>query len=291
MIRRFEFSILPDLPCALRVLCGEMALMNSEQRPMTVPAFRAAKAAGRKLAVITAYDYTAALIADAAGADAVLVGDSLGMVVQGQSNPLPVSLAEMAYHTRCVARGIKHALIITDLPFGSYQESPAQAVRSAVRLLKAGAHAVKIEGGKRMRPALEALVAADIPVMGHVGMTPQSVHALGGFKVQRDGDAILEDAEAVEDAGTFGIVVECVPSSLGEQVTNRIAIPTIGIGAGPGCDGQVLVWHDLLGLYDGIRPKFVKRYAELGRDTTAAVKQYCDEVRAGTFPGPGYQFQ
>ena len=229
---------------------------------MTVPAFRAAKAAGRRLAVITAYDYTAALIADAAGADAVLVGDSLGMVVQGRPNPLPVSLAEMVYHTKCVARGIKRALLITDMPFGSYQESPSQAVRSAVKLLKAGAHAVKIEGGQRMVPALAALVAADIPVMGHIGMTPQSIHALGGFKVQRDGDAVLADALAVESAGAFSMVVECVPSSLGEQVTKRVAVPTIGIGAGPGCDGQVLVWHDLLGLYDALRPKFVKRYAE-----------------------------
>ena len=263
----------------------------SEAHPMTVPAFRAAKAAGRKLAIITAYDYTAALIADAAGADAVLVGDSLGMVVQGRPNPLPVSLAEMVYHTKCVARGIKRALLITDMPFGSYQESPSQAVRNAVKLLKAGAHAVKIEGGQRMVPALAALVAADIPVMGHVGLTPQSIHALGGFKVQRDGEAILDDALAVESAGAFSMVVECVPSSLGEQVTKRVAVPTIGIGAGPGCDGQVLVWHDLLGLYDAVRPKFVKRYAELGRDATTAVKQYCDEVRAGTFPGAGHQFQ
>ena len=258
---------------------------------MTVPAFRAAKAAGRKLAIITAYDYTAALIADAAGVDAVLVGDSLGMVVQGRPNPLPVSLSEMVYHTKCVARGIKRALLIADMPFGSYQESPSQAVRSAVKLLKAGAHAVKIEGGQRMVPALAALVAADIPVMGHVGLTPQSIHALGGFKVQRDGEAVLADALAVESAGAFSMVVECVPSSLGEQVTKRVAVPTIGIGAGPGCDGQVLVWHDLLGLYDAVRPKFVKRYAELGRDATTAVKQYCDEVRAGTFPGAGQQFQ
>ena len=142
-----------------------------------------------------------------------------------------------------------------------------------------------------MVPAIAALVAADIPVMGHVGLTPQSFHALGGFKVQRDGEAILDDALAVESAGAFSIVVECVPSSLGEQVTKRVAVPTIGIGAGPGCDGQVLVWHDLLGLYDAVRPKFVKRYAELGRDATTAVKQYCDEVRAGTFPGAGQQFQ
>jgi 3-methyl-2-oxobutanoate hydroxymethyltransferase len=258
--------------------------------PMTVPAFRAAKAAGKKLAVVTAYDYTAAVIADAAGADAVLVGDSLGMVMQGQKHPLPVSLAQMAYHTQCVARGITKALIIADLPFGSYQSSPRQAVRSAVKLLKAGAHAVKLEGGRRMVPALKALADADIPVMGHIGMTPQSVHALGGFKVQRDAEAVLADAAAVSAAGPFAIVVECVPVAIGEQVTYLSSIPTIGIGAGPSCDGQVLVWHDLLGLYDGVRPKFVKRYAELGAAATDAVRAYCQEVRAGTFPGPGHGF-
>ena len=256
---------------------------------MTVPQFRAAKA-GAKLAVVTAYDFTAGLIADAAGADCVLVGDSLGMVVQGHANPIPVSLAQVAYHTQCVARGVKRALIVADLPFGSYQSSPRRAVTSAVRLLKAGAQAVKVEGGRRMVKTIEAIVAADIPVMGHVGLTPQSVHALGGFKVQRDGDALLADSAAVAAAGAFAIVVECVPSALAEKVTYQCPVPTIGIGAGPSCDGQVLVWHDLLGLYDGIRPKFVKRYAELGRDATGAIKAYCDEVRAGTFPGPGHQF-
>lgn len=265
--------------------------MNLDQSPMTVPVFRAAKAAGRKLAVITAYDYTAAVIADAAGADAVLVGDSLGMVMQGRANPIPVTLSEIIYHTRCVVRGIKRALIVADLPFGSYHESPAQAVRSAVKLLKSGAQAVKVEGGRRMVPAIAALIAADIPVMGHVGLTPQSVHALGGFKVQRDADAVLADAKAVEAAGVFSMVVECVPTAIGEQVSKAVAVPTIGIGAGPGCDGQVLVWHDLLGLYDGVKPKFVKRYAELGQSATAAVKQYCDEVRSGAFPGTGFQFQ
>jgi 3-methyl-2-oxobutanoate hydroxymethyltransferase len=262
----------------------------AETAPMTVPAFRAAKAAGRKLAVVTAYDYTAALIANAAGADAVLVGDSLGMVMQGQKHPLPVSLAQIAYHTQCVARGITNALLIADLPFGSYQASPRQAVRSAVRLLKAGAQAVKVEGGRRMVPALKALADADIPVMGHIGLTPQSVHALGGFKVQRDAEAVLEDAAAVSSAGTFAMVVECVPMSIAERVTFISPVPTIGIGAGPSCDGQVLVWHDLLGLYDAVRPKFVKRYAELGAAATDAVRAYCQEVRAGTFPGPGHSF-
>ncbi|MFO0935058.1 MAG: 3-methyl-2-oxobutanoate hydroxymethyltransferase [Gemmataceae bacterium] len=265
--------------------------MNSDTKPMTVPTFRAAKSAGRKLAVVTAYDYTSALIAEAAGTDAILVGDSLGMVVQGHSTSIPVSLSHIVYHTKCVVRGTKRVLVIADMPFGSYQSSPAQAVRNAVRLIKAGAHAVKVEGGRRMAPVIAALVAADIPVMGHVGLTPQSVHALGGFKVQRDEKAILDDALAVELAGAFSLVVECVPTALADQVTQRISIPTIGIGAGPVCNGQVLVWHDLLGLYDAVRPKFVKRYAELGRDATAAVKAYCDEVRNGTFPGPSQQFQ
>lgn len=261
-----------------------------EPTPITVPAFRAAKAAGRKLAVVTAYDYTAALIADAAGADAVLVGDSLGMVVQGRKHPLPVSLAQISYHTQCVARGTTKALIIADLPFGSYQASPRQAVRSAVRLLKAGAQAVKVEGGRRMVPALKALADADIPVMGHIGLTPQSVHALGGFKVQRDAEAVLEDAAAVSAAGTFAMVVECVPMSIAERVTFMSSVPTIGIGAGPHCDGQVLVWHDLLGLYDGVRPKFVKRYAELGTSATDAVRSYCEDVRNGRFPDAAHSF-
>jgi 3-methyl-2-oxobutanoate hydroxymethyltransferase len=265
-------------------------LTDGKPTPVTVPSFRAAKAAGRRLAVVTAYDYTAGLIADAAGVDAVLVGDSLGMVVQGQSNPLDVSLAAMVYHTRCVVRGATRPLVIADLPFGSYHESPRQAVRSAVRLLKAGAQAVKLEGGLRVLPAIVALIAADIPVMGHVGLTPQSVHALGGFKVQRQAEAILADAKAVAEAGAFSIVVECVPRSVGEAVTRELRIPTIGIGAGPSCDGQVLVWHDLLGLYDRVKPKFVKRYAEFGSAMAKSVADYAADVREGRFPGPEHGF-
>ena len=260
-------------------------------KPVTVPDFRAARGVGRKLAVVTAYDFTAAAIADAAGVDAILVGDSLGMVVQGHATSLPVSLNEMAYHVRCVARAVKRSLIVADLPFGSYQESPAQAVRSAVKLVKAGAHAVKLEGGERMIVAVSAVVAADIPVMGHVGLTPQSVHRMGGFKVQRDADAVLADARAVEAAGAFSVVVEGVPTDLGAKVTQAVGIPTVGIGAGPHCDGQVLVWHDLLGLYDGLRPKFVKRYAELGALAKDAVAAYCAEVRNGTFPAAEHGFK
>ena len=263
---------------------------DSPPRPVTVPEFLRSRAAGRKLAVVTAYDFTSAQIAEAAAVDCILVGDSLGMVVQGHTTSLPVSLAEMVYHTRMVARGAKRALIVADLPFGSYQVSPGQAVRSSAKLLKAGAGAVKLEGGVRMAETIAACTRADIPVMAHIGLTPQSVHRMGGFKVQRDAQALLEDARAVEQAGAFSLVVEGVPAELGAKITAAVSIPTIGIGAGPGCDGQVLVWHDLLGLYEGLRPKFVKRYAELGALATAALAEYCREVRDGTFPAAEQSF-
>jgi 3-methyl-2-oxobutanoate hydroxymethyltransferase len=257
---------------------------------MTVPEFRASKARGQKLAVVTAYDYPSAVLADAAGVDCILVGDSVGMVVQGHSTSLPVTLGQIVYHTRCVVRGTKHTLVVADLPFMSYQVSPRQAVRSAGKLIQAGAHAVKLEGGERMADAVAACVKADIPVMGHVGLTPQSVNALGGFKVQKDVAKVVADAKAVAEAGAFALVIECVPNTLGADVTAAVPIPTIGIGAGPGCDGQVLVWHDILGLYDGLRPKFAKRYAELGEATKAALVAFAAEVRAGTFPGAVHGF-
>jgi 3-methyl-2-oxobutanoate hydroxymethyltransferase len=200
-------------------------------------------------------------------------------------------MSEMLYHLRCVVRGTKRALVVADLPFMSYQVSPRQAVKNAGRLLKAGAHAVKLEGGVRMADAVAACVRADIPVMGHIGLTPQSVHRMGGFKVQRDADELLADARAVEQAGAFSLVVEGVPTDIGTKVTAAVTIPTVGIGAGPHCDGQVLVWHDLLGLYDGLRPKFVKRYAELGQLAKGAVAEYCEEVRAGTFPAAEHGFK
>jgi 3-methyl-2-oxobutanoate hydroxymethyltransferase len=261
-------------------------------RPVTAPAFRAAKGRGTKLAVVTAYDYTSARLTDEAGVDAILVGDSVGMVVQGHPNSLPVTLDEMVYHTRCVVRGTRRALVITDLPFLSYQVSPRQAVRSAGRLVKeGGAAAVKLEGGRRTRDAIRAVVDAGIPVMGHVGLTPQSVHQMGGFKVQRDADQLLADAAAVEEAGAFAVVVEGVPSEIGARVTAAVGVPTVGIGAGPGCDGQVLVFHDLLGLFTDFTPKFVKRYADLGGQVRSAVEAYCREVRDGTFPGPEHGFR
>ncbi|MBY0512506.1 MAG: 3-methyl-2-oxobutanoate hydroxymethyltransferase [Gemmataceae bacterium] len=261
-------------------------------RPVTVPEFRAAKPRGAKLAVVTAYDYTSAKLADEAGVDAVLVGDSLGMVVQGHPTSLPVTLDEMIYHTRCAVRGVKRSLVVTDLPFLSYQVSPRQAVRSAGRVVKeGGAHAVKLEGGVRMAAAIRAVVDAGVPVMGHVGLTPQSVHQLGGFKVQRDEARLLADAAAAERAGAFALVVEGVPAELGAKVTAAVGVPTIGIGAGPGCDGQVLVFHDLVGLFTDFVPKFVKRYADVGTSIRDAVTAYCRDVRAGTFPAPEHTFR
>jgi 3-methyl-2-oxobutanoate hydroxymethyltransferase len=261
-------------------------------RPVTVPEFRAAKSRGTKLAVVTAYDYTSARLCDEAGADCILVGDSLGMVIQGHPTSLPVTLDEMLYHTKCVVRGVRRALVVVDLPFMTYQVSPRQAVRNAGRLLKeGGAHAVKLEGGVRMQATVKACVDAGIPVMGHVGLTPQAVHQLGGFKVQRNGDELLADAAAVEKAGAFSVVVESVPADLGAKITASVSIPTIGIGAGAGCDGQVLVFHDLLGLYPDFKPKFAKRYADLGTQVKAAVETYCKEVRDGTFPAAEHTFR
>jgi len=261
-------------------------------RPMTVPDFREAKVRGDKLAVVTAYDYTSARLAEEAGVDCLLVGDSLGMVIQGHPTALPVTLGQIAYHTKCVVRGAQRALVVADMPFLSYQVSPAQAVRNAGRLVKkAGAHAVKLEGGQRMAEAVRAVVNAGIPVMGHIGLTPQSVHLLGGFKVQRDTEQLLADARAVEQAGAFSLVVESVPAEVGARITQAVAIPTIGIGAGPSCDGQVLVFHDLLGLFTDFKPKFVKRYADLGSQVRSALLEYCREVREGKFPGPEQSFR
>ena len=260
-------------------------------RPVTAPDFRAAKGRGR-LAVVTAYDYTSARLADEAGVDAVLVGDSLGMVIQGHATSLPVTLRDVVYHTRCVVRGVKRALVVADLPFLTYQVSPRQAVRSAGKLMKfGGAHAVKLEGGARAADAVRAVVAAGIPVMGHVGLTPQSVHQFGGFKVQRDADQLLADATAIADAGAFAVVVESVPADVGTKLTAALPVPTVGIGAGPGCDAQVLVFHDLLGLFTDFTPKFVKRYADLGAAARDAIAAYSREVRDGTFPGPEHSFR
>jgi 3-methyl-2-oxobutanoate hydroxymethyltransferase len=261
-------------------------------RPVTVPEFVAAKARGRRLAVLTAYDYTTARLFDQAGVDALLVGDSLGMVVQGHDHPLRVTLDHVVYHTRCVARGAKRALVVADLPFMTYQLGPEQALASAGRLVQEGdAHAVKLEGGGRSAEQVRKIVDAGIPVMAHVGLTPQSVRQLGGFRVQRDAARVLADARAVADAGAFAIVLECVPAGLAAELTAAVAVPTIGIGAGAGCDGQVLVGADMLGLFDDVRPKFVKRFAELGEAVRRAAEAYVREVRGGTFPGAEHAFK
>jgi 3-methyl-2-oxobutanoate hydroxymethyltransferase len=272
--------------------CGLPVSAIGDNRPVTAPDFLTAKVRGIRLTMLTAYDYTMARLLDTAGVDGILVGDSVGMVIQGHQNSLPVTLEELIYHTRCVARGIRRSLLVADLPFMTYQVSPEQAVQSAGRLIKeGGAHAVKIEGGVRSAAAIAAIAKADIPVMGHIGLTPQSINQFGGFRVQRDEDKLLEDSQAIERAGAFALVIECVPAKLARTITTTIKIPTIGIGAGAGCDGQILVTHDMLGLFDDIKPKFVKQYADMGQELVQAVEKYCIEVREGTFPTEEHSFR
>ena len=262
------------------------AVPNRPATAMTVPRFMAAKGQGRKLAVLTAYDWLWAGIFDAAGVDAVLVGDSLGMVVQGHSTTLPVTLEQMIYHAEMVTRGVEQALVIVDLPFMTFQVSASQAIENAGRVLKeTGAAAVKLEGGVNQARTIRALCEADIPVMAHVGLKPQSIRKLGTMKVQRDEAGLLDDARAAEEAGAFAVVLELIPRGVAERITAELTIPTIGIGAGPGCDGQVLVSQDMLGLNSGFHPKFLKRYADLRESVTSAVQQYVAEVREGAFPG------
>src|SRR5262245_7171766 len=269
-----------------------MSLPPPKTKPVTVPDFLSARSRGVKLTVLTGYDYTFARLLDEAGVDAILVGDSVGMVVQGHANALPVTLDEIIYHTRCVVHGTSRAMVIADLPFMTFQLGPAQALASAGRAVKeGGAQADRLEGGERTAEAIAAIVRADIPVVGHVGLTPQSVHRFGGFKVQRQQEQLLADARAVEQAGAFAVVVECVPTELAAKITRSLSIPTIGIGAGPDCDGQVLVIQDMLGMYGDLRPKFVKRFAELGTQIRQAVEAYCREVREGKFPDAGHSFQ
>ena len=254
------------------------------------------KAEGRKISMLTAYDYPTAQIVDQAGIDQILVGDSLGMVVQGGTSTLPVTMDEMIYHTRIVSRAAQSAMVVGDMPFLSYQTHKAEAVRNAGRFLKEGnAEAVKLEGGSQMAEVIRAIVDAGIPVVAHIGLTPQYLHMLGGFKVQGKGDAarekLLADARAVQDAGAFSVVIEGVPASLGKEITSMLRIPTIGIGAGPDCDGQVLVIHDLLGLFERFTPKFVKKYANLREQALSAVRQYRQEVETGVFPSTEHSFK
>jgi len=262
---------------------------------VTTATIRARKGSGERTAVLTAYDVVFARLADEAGIDVVLVGDSLGMVVQGERTTLAVTLDDMVYHTRIVSRGVRRAHLVADMPFMSYQASIEDGVRAAGRLLKEGrAEAVKLEGGVEIAELVRRLVTAGIPVMGHVGMTPQSVHEFGGFKLQGRSDEqrakILADARAVADAGAYAIVVETVPQALAAEITRAVAAVTIGIGAGPDCDGQVMVMHDLLGLEPAWKPRFVRRYAEMGKAVGEAFAAYAADVRAGRFPAAGESY-
>jgi 3-methyl-2-oxobutanoate hydroxymethyltransferase len=254
---------------------------------MTILEFQQCKRDKKKIAVVTAYDALFTRIVEQAGIQAILIGDSLGVVVQGKPNTLAVTMDDMLYHTRLVAGAAQRALVIADMPFMSYQASTEEAVRNAGRFLQAGAAAVKLEGGVVMVDRIKAMTSIGIPVMGHLGMTPQSVHALGGYKVQGkvkdQASTLLDDAKVLEAAGAFALVLEAIPIGLAQELTNMLSIPTIGIGAGPHCDGQVLVLHDLLGLFDEFVPKFVKPYAHLKADALQAISRYKEEVEQGKF--------
>jgi 3-methyl-2-oxobutanoate hydroxymethyltransferase len=275
-------------------LCGFMSEANMPKT--TILDIYKKKAEGKKITMLTAYDYPTAQIVDQAGIDMILVGDSLGNVVQGVANTLPVTMDEMIYHTKMVSRATQSSMVVGDMPFLSYQTDKAEAVRNAGRFLKeAGAEAVKLEGGSQMADTIRSIVDAGIPVVAHIGLTPQYVHMLGGFKVQGKNEAarekILADARAVQDAGAFSVVLEAMPTSLAKEIHLLIHIPTIGIGAGPDCDGQVLVIHDLLGLFDRFTPKFVKKYANLKEQALKAVKEYKQDVEAGSFPSEEHSFK
>ncbi len=270
---------------------------SASRKPITVPQLRAMKSeqGGTPIVMVTAYDATFARMLDEAGVDILLVGDSLGMVVQGESDTLGVSVDDIVYHCKAVARGNRTAHVVGDMPFLSYQVSPEDALRNAGRIVAEGrAHAVKLEGGEAMAPAIAKIAAAGIPVMAHVGLTPQSVHAMGGFRVQgrehAEAQRIYADAIAVAEAGAYALVLEGIPGELAERITAAVSIPTIGIGAGVHCDGQVLVCYDLLGMTSDLRPKFVKRYDDGFARVVAATTAFCDEVRARRFPGEEHTF-
>ena len=261
----------------------------------TVLTFQKAKAEGAKISMLTAYDYPTAKLIDEAGVNSVLVGDSLGNVMLGYNDTLPVTMEDMIHHGAAVARGLQNALLVIDMPFMSYQTSVYDALVNAGRLVKeAGANAVKLEGGRDICPQVKAIVDAGIPVVAHLGLTPQSVNKLGGFKAQGKDEKtalkLLEDAKDVEAAGAFALVLECVPAKLAKLITQSLSIPTIGIGSGNGCDGQVLVTHDMLGLYGGVSPKFVKRYAGLGELMKEAFAAYHEEIQSGLFPAGEHEF-
>jgi 3-methyl-2-oxobutanoate hydroxymethyltransferase len=275
---------------------------NTGNGKITVPDLLQRKSSGagsqfnaQKITCLTAYDYPTARLLDEAGVDVLLVGDSVGMVVLGFESTLPVSIEEMLHHTRAVRRGTRRALVVSDMPYGSYHSDIAESVRNAMRFVKdAGAEAVKVEGGERRLELIVRLTEAEIPVMGHVGLTPQSVNAMGGYRVQGKtvdaAEQLLRDARAVEAAGAFAVVLEAVPRELAAQITRELRIPTIGIGAGPDCDGQILVIHDLLGLTFSKTPKFARQYANVGEMIAKAAREYCEDVRGGAFPSDGESY-
>ena len=262
----------------------------------TIQDFLKKKKEGNKISMLTAYDYPFAQIVDEAGIDVILVGDSLGMVVQGLENTLPVTMDEMVYHTKMVARAVKNAMVIGDMPFMSYQASIEEAVRNAGRFLKeAGSSAVKLEGGAEVAEHIRAMAKSDIPVLAHIGLTPQSIHRMGGYKVQgktkESAKRLIEEAHIVEDAGAFSLLLEAIPMNLAEQITEELTIPTIGIGAGPHCDGQVLVLHDVIGLFERFLPKFAKQYINLKEEVLKAVRTYKGEIEKGIFPSDEQSFK
>lgn len=267
--------------------------MGGCMEKVTVPWVREQKGK-EKITMLTAYDFIFAGLVDEAGTDIILVGDSVGNVMLGYPNTLPVTVDEMIHHTKAVVKGAKRALVVIDMPFMSYHESIEQAKRNAGRMIKeSGAEVVKLEGGARMKDVIRAIVDIDIPVMAHIGLTPQSVHRMGGYKVQGKGGAeamLIEDAKAMEEAGAFSVVLEAVPRDTAKKITEMLSIPTIGIGAGPDCDGQVLVLQDLLGFFSGFRPKFVKSYVNLRTETERGIKSYIDEVKSGAFPDDEHSF-
>jgi len=271
----------------------QVAVPLKSAPPMTVPAFRDAKTQGRRLSMLTAYDFLWARLFDEAGVDGILVGDSLGMVVQGHSTTLPVTLDEIIYHAEMVCRAVRRALVVVDLPFMTYQVSPRQALKNAGRIIKeTGAAAVKLENGPGQAKTIEALANAELPVMAHVGMRPQSIRKFGKMSaIQRDEEQLLADAKDAQSAGAFAIVIELVPRGIAKRITAELDIPTIGIGAGADCDGQVLVSPDMLGLTPGFAPRFLKRFADLHGEATAAVKEYVHEVAEGLFPDDAHSHE
>lgn len=263
--------------------------VHSEIKKVTTETLRKMRFDGGKITMLTAYDFTTAKMVDTGGVDAILVGDSAANVMAGHETTLPITLDQMIYHTQCVARGVERALVVADLPFGTYQSNPEKALESAVRMMKeGGAHAIKIEGGAEIEESIRKIVKAGIPVMGHLGLTPQSIYQFGSYKVRAKEDAeaekLLNDARLLEELGCFALVLEKIPSGLAKEVSESITIPTIGIGAGPHCGGQVLVYHDMVGMNKGFSPKFLRRYLDLHTEITGAVSQYVKDVKSADFP-------